>query len=299
MYGNSDATEDDMRKALQRANADFIFKMENGLDTYVGSSTVLNLSGGQKQRIAIARALIKKPQILVLDEATSALDPKSEGEVQAAILKISREMKGNLTIIMIAHRLQTIASAQNLLFIQSPEVMRAGEKGTKEYKQIMSELKKKNYAHQVESDDEESSEKSNHNNLLKVEAADAASLQHSHISHYSQNSMQMDEASRNESRQIAKELKREAMLTAEQKAAEEKKKEEEAKIQYKTSYLSRNAGWCRILSYYKPHFMILLMSLTAIINAAAMPVLGFLVVKIQFTFYSKFEGNPDWESDAA
>ena len=46
MYGNSDATEDDMRKALQRANADFIFKMENGLDTYVGSSTVLNLSGG-------------------------------------------------------------------------------------------------------------------------------------------------------------------------------------------------------------------------------------------------------------
>lgn len=65
--------------------------MEKGLDTYVGSSTVLNLSGGQKQRIAIARALIKNPQILVLDEATSALDPKSEGEVQAAILKLQEE----------------------------------------------------------------------------------------------------------------------------------------------------------------------------------------------------------------
>ena len=129
--------------------------MEKKLDTYVGSSTVLNLSGGQKQRIAIARALLKKPQILVLDEATSALDPKSEAEVQAAILKISKEMEGNLTIIMIAHRLQTIQSAKNLLFIKSPREMQAGRRGTKEYEKIMNELKKKNYAHQVDDNDEQ------------------------------------------------------------------------------------------------------------------------------------------------
>ena len=61
LYGNYDATEADVKHAIEQANATFIYQMEKGLDTYVGSSTVLNLSGGQKQRIAIARALIKKP----------------------------------------------------------------------------------------------------------------------------------------------------------------------------------------------------------------------------------------------
>ena len=81
LYGNSDASDADIERAIKLANADFIYTLEKQLETYVGSSTVMNLSGGQKQRIAIARALIKNPQILVLDEATSALDPKSEAEV--------------------------------------------------------------------------------------------------------------------------------------------------------------------------------------------------------------------------
>ena len=106
LYGKSDATEEEMWEALTLAKADQVIKsLENGLETYVGAGSVLNLSGGQKQRIAIARALIKKPQILILDEATSALDPKSEVEVQSAILNISEKSKGKLTIIMIAHRL--------------------------------------------------------------------------------------------------------------------------------------------------------------------------------------------------
>ena len=80
-FGDKDASDEDINNAIKLANAGFIYEMEMGLDTYIGSTAVLNLSGGQKQRIAIARALIKKPKMLILDEATSALDPKSEKEV--------------------------------------------------------------------------------------------------------------------------------------------------------------------------------------------------------------------------
>lgn len=122
--------------------------MEKGLDTYVGTGSVLNLSGGQKQRIAIARALIKKPSILVLDEATSALDSKSEQEVQAAIDKIATDSKENLTIIMIAHRISTIKSAQNVIYLEDNANALSASKGTTEYETIIQKLIATNYAHQ-------------------------------------------------------------------------------------------------------------------------------------------------------
>lgn len=116
-YGCCTASEDEMKEALKQANAlDFVEKLEGGIDAHVGASSMLNLSGGQKQRIAIARALLRKPKILILDEATSALDTKSEDEVQRAIDKIQAENK-ELTVIIIAHRLSTIETADNLIYL--------------------------------------------------------------------------------------------------------------------------------------------------------------------------------------
>lgn len=115
------------------------------MDTFVGTAGIVNMSGGQKQRIAIARALIKKPKILILDEATSALDPKSEVEVQAAIDKIAKSGSG-LTIIIIAHRLTTIASADNLLFFKSRSELVTAAKGTPDYNEIFEKLKSISYA---------------------------------------------------------------------------------------------------------------------------------------------------------
>lgn len=89
--------------------------------------------------------MIKKPKILILDEATSALDPKSEVEVQSAIDRIAKSGSG-LTIIMIAHRLTTIASADNLLYFQSRSELVTAAKGTPEYDDIFEKLKSISYA---------------------------------------------------------------------------------------------------------------------------------------------------------
>lgn len=81
MLGCPTATESDIIEALKISNAwDFVSKYPQGLDTNVGAQGS-QLSGGQKQRIALARAIIKKPKILIFDEATSALDKKNEAEV--------------------------------------------------------------------------------------------------------------------------------------------------------------------------------------------------------------------------
>lgn len=82
------------------------------------------LSGGQKQRIAIARALIKKANILIFDEATSALDANSEHEVQNAIDKIIKQSK--LTTVIIAHRLSTIKNCDRIIVMKGGEIIEQG-----------------------------------------------------------------------------------------------------------------------------------------------------------------------------
>uniref|UniRef100_A0A8D9EE78 ATP-binding cassette sub-family B member 10, mitochondrial n=1 Tax=Cacopsylla melanoneura TaxID=428564 RepID=A0A8D9EE78_9HEMI len=113
LYGVNDlslVTRDDVIKAAKEANAyDFIMSFPNGFDTVVGERGIM-LSGGQKQRIAIARALIKRANILLMDEATSALDAESEYLVQNAVEKL---IEGK-TVLTIAHRLSTIKKSNQI-----------------------------------------------------------------------------------------------------------------------------------------------------------------------------------------
>ncbi|KAK3325302.1 P-loop containing nucleoside triphosphate hydrolase protein [Apodospora peruviana] len=114
-YGRPRATRAEIIAAAQKANCGFISDFPEGLETQVGARGA-QLSGGQKQRIAIARALLKDPDILLLDEATSALDAESETLVNAALAEL---LKGRSTTISIAHRLSTIKRSDQIIVLSS------------------------------------------------------------------------------------------------------------------------------------------------------------------------------------
>lgn len=117
------ATENELIESLQLASAmEFVSKLPLGLETYIGDRGV-KLSGGERQRIVLARALLRKPAMLILDEATSALDTENEYN----ILKAVEALRGKLTVIVIAHRLSTIKNADNIVIVDKGKIV---EKGT-------------------------------------------------------------------------------------------------------------------------------------------------------------------------
>jgi len=122
-YGKTEASEEEIIQAAKEANAwEFIAQFPEGLETKVGDRGI-QLSGGQRQRIAIARALLKDPQLLILDEATSALDSESERLVQEAL---ERLMEGR-TSVVIAHRLSTIRKAHQIVVMDQGSIIERGD----------------------------------------------------------------------------------------------------------------------------------------------------------------------------
>ncbi len=122
-YGNPQASDQEVEQAIQLAHLEkFINSIPDGRNTIVGERG-LKLSGGEKQRVAIARTLLKKPDILVFDEATSSLDSKSE----KAILEAIEEISEGYTSISIAHRLSTIINSDQIFVLEKGQLV---EKGT-------------------------------------------------------------------------------------------------------------------------------------------------------------------------
>ena len=125
LYGDLDASREEVIKAAQAANAhDFILGFEDGYETKIGERGA-GLSGGQKQRIAIARAILKNPEVLILDEATSSLDTESEALVQEALERLMEDR----TTFVIAHRLSTVLNADRIVVLEEGRIV---ERGTHE-----------------------------------------------------------------------------------------------------------------------------------------------------------------------
>jgi len=123
ILGKQGANESEITAALEAAYAmDFVGEMADGIFSEVGERGG-RLSGGQKQRLAIARALLKNPEILILDEATSALDSQSEKAVQLALEKLMK----NRTSIIIAHRLSTVTHADKILVMDKGRIVEIGK----------------------------------------------------------------------------------------------------------------------------------------------------------------------------
>lgn len=117
-----EATDEEIWEALEfAAAAEFVRRLPKGLDTVIGDRGI-KLSGGERQRLVLARAILRKPSILILDEATSALDTENETKIQ----EVLDSLKGTLTIIVVAHRMSTIRNADQVIVLDQGRVVQIG-----------------------------------------------------------------------------------------------------------------------------------------------------------------------------
>jgi ATP-binding cassette, subfamily C, bacterial len=123
LWARPGASDGEIREALRLAAAeDFVSRLPEGMETILGDRGV-RLSGGERQRLALARALLRKPSLLILDEATSNLDSENERRIQSAI----EELHGSMTILIITHRLFTTRSADEIYVLEQGRSVESGD----------------------------------------------------------------------------------------------------------------------------------------------------------------------------
>ncbi len=120
-WGAAGADEAEIRAALEMASAHFVDDLANGLETLVGDRGAL-LSGGQRQRLSLARALLRRPTMLILDEATSALDRANEEHIMASV----RELRGAMTVLIVSHRASAVREADSVHVLDGGRIVASG-----------------------------------------------------------------------------------------------------------------------------------------------------------------------------
>jgi len=121
-FGNLDASREEVAEVIEVAHAsEIIARLPQGLETQVGDRGSV-LSGGQRQRLAIARALLRRPKVLILDEATSAIDSESEARIKDGL----RKLEYHPTILIVAHRLSTVVDVDRVLVVDDGRIVADG-----------------------------------------------------------------------------------------------------------------------------------------------------------------------------
>jgi ATP-binding cassette subfamily B protein len=149
LLGRPDASEEDLKQALEIAQAQFAYDLPNGLDTTIGEEG-LSLSGGQRQRLALARAVAAKPRILVLDDPLSALDVDTEAMVEDAL----RHVLVTTTALIVAHRPSTVMLADKVALMQDGHITAFGThqellRSSEHYRYVISSLDAEQKAREV------------------------------------------------------------------------------------------------------------------------------------------------------